>query len=74
MVCEKAGEIVFVEVKTRSSNKYGTPSEAVGYKKQKKYRDIANFYLKTKGNDDTVISFAVVEVIGDSVNVITDAF
>ena len=74
LVCEKDGVIVFIEVKTRSSNKFGTPSEAVGYKKQKKYRDIANFYLKTNSSADAVISFAVVEVIGDSVNVITDAF
>ena len=74
LVCKKGEEIVFVEVKTRSSNKFGAPSEAVGYKKQKKYRDIANYYLKTNNLDNAIISFAVVEVIGDSVNLITDAF
>ena len=34
------GEIAFIEVKTRSSDSYGTPAEAVGTKKREKYRKI----------------------------------
>lgn len=74
LVCKKGEDIVFVEVKTRTSFKFGAPSEAVDYKKQKKYRDIAKYYLKTNNLYDVNVSFAVVEVIGDSVNIITDAF
>ncbi len=74
LVCEKDGVTVFVEVKTRTSLKYGTPAQAVDNKKQKKYRDIANYYLNSNDLADVPISFAVVEILDDSVNIITDAF
>ena len=74
IVCEKNGVLTFAEVKTRSSNKFGTPAEAVDIKKQNKYRQIAKYYLLTNKLDDVEISFLVVEVVGDLVNVITDAF
>ena len=74
IVCEKDGAIVFAEVKTRTSFNVGTPAQAVDYKKQKKYRQIANFYLNSNGLDDVEVSFMVVEVLDDNVNLITDAF
>ena len=72
IVAEKDNSVIFVEVKTRSNDKFGTPAEAVNYKKQKKYRDIANYYFLS--NEEKSFSFVVVEVVGDYVNVITDAF
>lgn len=74
IVCEKGGAIVFAEVKTRSSFKFGTPAQAVDYKKQKKYRQIASYYLNSNDLDDVEVSFMVVEVLDDTVNLITDAF
>ena len=74
LVCEKNGSLFFVEVKTRTSNKFGTPAQAVDYKKQKKYRDIASYYLNSKKLSDVSVSFIVVEVLNDEVNIITDAF
>jgi len=74
LVCEKDGVINFVEVKTRTSCKFGTPAQAVNYKKQKKYRDIANYYLKENNLSDVQISFVVVEILDENVNIITDAF
>ena len=74
LVCEKDGSLFFVEVKTRTSNKFGTPAQAVDYKKQKKYRDIASYYLNAKKLDGVSVSFIVVEVLGEDVNIITDAF
>lgn len=74
IVCEYDNAIVFVEVKTRSSMKFGTPAQSVNYKKQKKYRDIANYYLLKNNLENVNVSFVVVELIGDRVNVITDAF
>ncbi len=38
-------EIVFVEVKTRSTDKFGFPEEAVNYKKQQKIKRTALAYL-----------------------------
>lgn len=37
--------LVFFEVKTRTSNRYGTGAEAVGYYKQKRLVKTAYFYL-----------------------------
>ena len=74
LVCEFQGSLVFVEVKTRTTLKFGTPAQAVGRIKQKKYRQIAEFYLKSNGLDDVLVSFAVVEVFNDDINIITDAF
>ena len=71
-VFTKDGVTVFVEVKTRSGVAYGEPKDAVGYKKQQKYRKIAEYYILKHGQ--TAISFAVVEVLGDSINLIEDAF
>ena len=38
-------ELVFVEVKTRSSNLFGTPQEAVGARKQRQILRTAQWYL-----------------------------
>lgn len=72
IVCEKDGKTVFVEVKTRSGKAFGLPCEAVDYKKQAKYRKIADFLLD--GTDGKDVSFAVAEVTEDGVNIIFDAF
>ena len=74
IICSKNGAMVFAEVKTRSSNKFGTPAQAVDNKKQNKYRQIATYYLTTNKLDDVEVSFMVVEVLGDCINLITDAF
>lgn len=46
IIAEENSELVFVEVKTRSSDKYGAPEEAVGYKKSKDLITVANVYLE----------------------------
>lgn len=74
IIAELNGVIVFVEVKTRSNTKFGVPAEAVNFKKQKRYRDIANSYLLKNGLTDVNVSFAVSEVIGDEINIIENAF
>ena len=74
IVCEFKNKIVFVEVKTRSNLSYGTPAEAVNYKKQQKYRDIALYYVKCNNLEDKEISFSVIEVLGEEINLISEAF
>lgn len=54
--------IVFVEVKTRSSNQYGTPSEAVTKEKIKHLYRTARYYLYTRNLQDEYIRFDVIEV------------
>ena len=74
VVCKKDGELFFVEVKTRSSLKFGTPAEAVDYKKQEKYRKIAEYYLLKNKLDGVNVRFVVAECLLDNVNFIFDAF
>ena len=45
IISEYKGNIVFVEVKTRSSNKFGYPEEAINYNKQQKIIKNALCYL-----------------------------
>lgn len=54
-------EIAFVEVKTRSSDKYGRPSEAVVKNKRMRYRKIAQFYWIQTGEEPNA-RFDVAEV------------
>jgi len=46
--------IVFVEVKTRSSNIFGYPFEAVDARKQHKLKNLALLYMKQKKKDFAV--------------------
>ena len=66
--------ILFIEVKMRSSAKFGYPREAVNYKKQQKIRRVAELYLKMKKKTDTYIRFDVIEILGDKVTYIKSAF
>ncbi len=49
IVAERGGLLVFVEVKTRRSNQFGEPTEAVDSRKQEKLRRLALYYMKCKG-------------------------
>ncbi len=65
---------VFVEVKTRSSKKFGNASEAVTKFKQQKIRQIASLYLKQKKLIDAPCRFDVIEVYDNEINHIINAF
>ena len=56
--------IVFIEVKTRSSSAFGTPSEAVNYKKQMTIRRVSQQYLLSNKlrEDNLYLRFDVIEV------------
>ena len=75
IIAKKDNEIVFVEVKTRTSTKFGMPNEAVDYKKQQKYKNLALLYIQKNQIDDSiVISFAISEVLNGEINFIEEAF
>ena len=48
LVAQKGDEILFLEVKTRSSNQYGYPEQAVDAKKISHLLQAAKIYLKVK--------------------------
>ena len=55
--------ISFVEVKTRSSKQYGSPGEAVDFKKQRHIRNAARYFLSYYKRDYDKTDFQVMEVV-----------
>lgn len=73
LVLQDGEELVFAEVKTRSSDNYGTPAEAVTRQKQRRYRKIAEYYLLRK-TEEVPVRFDVVEVRDGAVSLLKNAF
>ena len=79
IVAEDAGVLVFIEVKTRKNNRYGSPFEAVDTRKQKKLSMMAQDYITRNKMEDRTARFDVVAVLlkKDScpeVELVRDAF
>lgn len=49
LIARDGATVVFVEVKTRASCRFGTPEAAVGPRKQKRMTAVALFYLQVQG-------------------------
>ena len=69
-------ELVFIEVKSRNSIKFGYPSEAVNYNKIKKIINTAKYYILKNNLSDIPIRFDVIEVYlkDKKINHIVNAF
>lgn len=65
---------VFVEVKSREDVLFGRPCEAVDKRKQEKIRKVASVYLMENNLFDVDVRFDVIEVLGNEINHIKDAF
>jgi len=55
--------IAFVEVKTRSSDRYTDPEAAVDAEKQRRIRKVANYYLARHDAADLAVRFDIVSVL-----------
>ena len=64
LIVQDGDEIAFVEVKTRTGDGYGTPSEAVTAEKRRRYKKIAQFYWLKTGEEPNA-RFDVAEVYAD---------
>ena len=74
IIAKDGEEIAFIEVKTRTTDSYGQPSEAVGADKQRRYRRIAECYWLQKGKEPNA-RFDVAEVWADGkIEYIKNAF
>ncbi len=62
IIAKEKEEIVFVEVKTRCSRKYGEPREAVDKIKRKHIKKAAEFYVCKNQLENQCIRFDVIEV------------
>jgi putative endonuclease len=63
LVAEQGGDLVFVEVKTRSSLGHGLPAEAVSPAKQRRLAAAAAAYCADQEDDTLPVRFDVVEVV-----------
>jgi putative endonuclease len=76
IIAQDKNEIVFAEVKTRSTTYFGKPEEAVTLSKQKHLIEGADFYLQEK-EIDLEARFDVISVVIDKtteISHIKDAF
>ena len=73
LVLCRDGEIVFCEVKSRRSNRFGAAAEAVDGRKQRRIRSLAAQWLEANGRRGRV-RFDVAAVTGVEVDVIEGAF
>jgi putative endonuclease len=78
LVLERAGLLVFCEVKTRRGHRFGAGFEAVTRSKQRKLRQLAEAFLASNGWPHLRVRFDVASVLlgpsGADVELFEDAF
>jgi len=78
IIARDGDTLVFVEVKSRKTEAFGEPQEAVGLEKQKKLSRISLHYLQQKGLDSCCARFDVVAIRmfpeGARIDLIRNAF
>lgn len=74
IVCSGDNALVFVEVKTRSSLKFGYPREAVNAHKQNKIKLVATSYMQKYNLTSMPVRFDVIEILDNEITHITNAF
>jgi len=78
LIARHRGELVFIEVKTRRSDKFQDPRDAVTPAKQARLQRLADYYLQRKRLGEVDIRFDVVGIIlskdRPKIEIIQDAF
>ena len=72
IVARNRGLTAFVEVKRRSSLRYGRPAEAVNPEKQRRIVGAAALYMQENGLER--VRFDVIEILSDEIRHIENAF
>lgn len=63
IIAKDGGTVCFIEVKSRSSDRFGTPQEALSAAKQRKIAQVALLFLKKNGLLESAARFDVVSVL-----------
>lgn len=66
--------LVFVEVKFRTTANFGLPREAVNAHKINKIQNTALGFLQEKGLENAEIRFDVIDILGETITHIKNAF
>ena len=66
--------LVFCEVKTRESDRYGRGRDAVTQQKQSKYYRIAESFMQQNDYQDALVRFDVVEIQEGNIEHVKNAF
>jgi len=74
LIAMQGDTLAFIEVKARTTARYGQPAEAVTPLKQRRIAETAMAYIAENGLDDVPCRFDVVEVFPDGVRVLRGAF
>lgn len=74
LVARKGSVVVFVEVKSRHTDRYGAAVEAIGWRKQRELVRAASAWLQRSGRPGDVCRFDVVTVEGPRVEWLQSAF
>ena len=74
IVARTGSTIVFIEVKTRSSDAYGSPAAAVTPAKQRRLRGLAIEWMRANEIHGAALRFDVACVIGNQIEVLEAAF
>jgi putative endonuclease len=74
LVVQGPGVIVFCEVKARSTDRFGSPAEAVTWAKQRRIRRLAARYLGEARPGAPEVRFDVACILGGRLEVIEHAF
>lgn len=74
IIAQKNGMIVFVEVKSRATDAFGQPIEAVNYYKRQTIVKCANRWLYVHKCTGVPVRFDVVDILQGEITHITDAF
>ncbi len=63
IIAYRQGTLIFVEVRTNSPANEGLAEASIGFRKQRKLRQVATYYLKVKGMLERPCHFDVVIVL-----------
>lgn len=79
LIANESGSLVFIEVRCKRTNSYGTPAESITASKMQKIIITAQHYLQEQNLGDVACRFDVVEVTADDgklvvSDIIRDAF
>ena len=66
--------VVVCEVKTRATERYGVPAEAVDWRKQRRLRTLAAEFLRENKPSCRSVRFDVVSIVGGRLHIIEEAF